>query len=91
MIDEVRAHVAERALAPVHPAAPVERVIDRVVVDLRRDAEEQIPRQLVGHRVVADQRRGEPRVDVRAVPRESPSPDPGRAGSGAGRGMPCGQ
>jgi hypothetical protein len=34
MIHEVRAHVAERALAPVDPAAPVERVIQRVILDI---------------------------------------------------------
>ena len=90
MIDQVRAHVAERALAPVHPAAPVERVIERVIVDRRRDAEEEIPRQLSGIGIVADERGGEPRVDALAVPAERPLPDP-RGGSGAGRGMPCGQ
>ena len=41
--DHRELHVAERALPPVDPAAPVERVIDRVVVDLGGDAEEEIP------------------------------------------------
>ena len=45
MIDQVRAHVAERTLAPVHPSAPVMRMIDRVVIDVRRHAEEEIPRE----------------------------------------------
>jgi len=40
MIDQVRAHIAERTLAPVHPSAPVMRMIDGVVLDVRRDAEE---------------------------------------------------
>jgi hypothetical protein len=45
MIDQVRAHVSERTLAPVHPSLPVVRMIDRVVIDDRRHAEEEIPRE----------------------------------------------
>ena len=72
MVDEVRAHVAKRALAPIHPAAPVERVIDRVVVDFRRAAEEQVPIEIGWLRIVADERRGEALLDVAAVPAERP-------------------
>ena len=45
MIDQVRAHIAERTLAPVHPSAPVVRMINRVVIDLGCNAEEEIPRE----------------------------------------------
>src|SRR5262245_44253501 len=43
MIDQVRAHIAERASAPVNPAAPVERMIDRMEGDFGRGPEIQIP------------------------------------------------
>ena len=45
MVDEMRAHVAERALTPVDPATPIERMVERVVLDVGRRAEEQIPVQ----------------------------------------------
>ena len=51
MVDQVGSHVADRADAPVHPAAPVERMVDGVVLHQRRRAEKQVPRELVGHRV----------------------------------------
>jgi len=44
VIDQVGAHVAERALAPVHPAAPIARMVNRVVLDLWGDPKEQILR-----------------------------------------------
>ena len=69
MIDEVRAHVAERALAPVDPAAPVERVIDRVIVDRRRDAQEEIPRLLIDRLELGFlEPRADARVDLAAAP-----------------------
>ena len=67
----MRAHVAERALSPIDPAAPVERVIERVILDERRDAEKQIPRQLVGNRIGparAGHRRAEPLHHAAVVP-----------------------
>src|SRR4051812_6685391 len=71
VIDQVRAHVADRADAPVDPAAPVERVIHRVIVDARRDAEEQIPVERRRLRVIPGHRVREPRFDAGAVPAES--------------------
>ncbi len=71
MIDQVRAHVADGADAPVHPAAPVERVIDRVIFDALRDAEEEIPVERSRLRIVAGHRRREPRFDARTVPGEA--------------------
>src|SRR3954454_11880566 len=72
MIDEVRAHVAERALTPVDPPAPAARVIDRVIVDRRSDAKEQVPGHAVGHRVLAGERGGKSCFDAGAVPRQRP-------------------
>ena len=83
----MRAHVADGADAPVGPAAPVERMVDRVVVDLARGPEEQVPGELVGRR---DSVPKEPAARV-----ITPFMFQGRSfafgGSGAGRGMPCGQ
>jgi hypothetical protein len=42
MIHQVRGHIAQRAGSPVDPAAPVERVVDQMVVDLRRRPEVEI-------------------------------------------------
>ena len=53
-IDEMRAHVADGAHAPIGPAAPVERVVDRVIVDLAGTAEEQVPGELVGRWIGAE-------------------------------------
>ena len=70
-VDQVRAHVAERALAPVHPAAPVERVVNRVVRHLGRDAEKQIPRQALGHGVRPVHRRRDALGQAAVVPADA--------------------
>ena len=58
MIDQMRAHVAERADTEVDPAAPVERVIDRVIRDIFRDRSDvEIPVQSRRHRIGAERRR----------------------------------
>ena len=52
VIDQVRAHVAECAGTEFDPAAPVERVVDRVIRECpRRLAEIQIPPQAVRQRI----------------------------------------
>src|SRR5277367_6946899 len=71
MVDQVGAHVTDSADAPVRPAAPVERVVDRVIFDARADAEKKIPRQLVWNRVVACHSSGESGIHARAVPAKS--------------------
>src|SRR6185295_20274868 len=69
-VHQVRAHVADRAAAPVDPAAPVERVIDGVILDIRRGTEKQIPREPLGLRITAGHRVGETRFETRTVPAE---------------------
>src|SRR5687768_8908157 len=69
----MRSHVAERTLAPVDPAAPVEGVIDRVILDLGSDAEEQVPVEAIGYRpLIALHRRGDPRRHRAIVPASRP-------------------
>src|SRR5688572_31954217 len=69
MIDSVRFDVAELVLAPVDAAGPVDRVIDRVVLDRRRNAQEEIPRRLV-HRLEFGvlEPRADARIDLAAAP-----------------------
>src|SRR6185503_21283197 len=55
-------------LPPVDPAAPVERVIDRVVVDLGGDAEEEIPVETFRNGVISLHGRREPLRDAAVVP-----------------------
>src|SRR5260370_20116037 len=70
MIDEMRAHIANRADAPIGPAAPVERMIDGVVLHLRRDTEKQIPVEAFGHGIVPSESGGETSVHAGAIPAE---------------------
>src|SRR5256885_11779501 len=68
VIDQMRAHVSDGADAPVYPAAPVKRVIDGVVFDLRTHAKEKIPIKLIGNREIASHGGGEACVDAIAIP-----------------------
>src|SRR5260370_17818044 len=86
MIDEMRAHIANRADAPIGPAAPVEGMIDGVVLHLRRDTEKQIPVEAFGHGIVPGESGGATSVHAGAIPAE-------RIGAGfplaRGRAAPC--
>ena len=62
------AHVADRADAPVGPAAPIEGMIDGVIRDLRSDAEEKIPVEAFGHRIITSEGSGQSRVHSVPVP-----------------------
>ena len=80
MVDQVRAHVAQGADAEVEPAAPVERVIDRVPGNVLRDrAEVEVPAEPFRGRVVAPQPEGGRVGDGPPVPRGR------RARAGLGR------
>src|SRR5207247_5566457 len=62
-------HTADRAGSPIGPAAPVERVIDGVIVHVGGgSALEKVPCEATRNRVVATKRRGQARVDVAATP-----------------------
>src|SRR5579859_724630 len=67
-VEQVRAHVADRTATPINPAAPVERMIDRVIGDLGSDAEEEIPRESFRYRIISGERCGETLVYAVAVP-----------------------
>src|SRR5215469_13690828 len=71
MIDQMRAHVADRADAPIHPAAPIERMIDGVIRNIRSNAEEEIPREVFGNWVGAGDGRGQPGGHALTIPAES--------------------
>src|SRR6266404_3531475 len=63
------AHVADSADAPIGPAAPVEGVVDGVVVHVSSgSAKEKIPREAARNGIVAAKRGGQARVDVAAAP-----------------------
>ena len=64
----MRAHVADGADSPVDPSAPVERVINGVVLDEGCHAQKQIPGEALGLRIVAGHRVRQPRVDARDIP-----------------------
>src|SRR5258708_26014778 len=65
------AHVADGADAPIGPAAPVEGVVDGVVVDVARGCpEKQIPCESTGDGIIAAKGGGETLVDVAATPFE---------------------
>ena len=67
----MRAHVSDGANAPIHPAAPVERVVDGVILDVwRRCAQKEIPRERVGNRIIAGHGRSQPLRHASAVPAE---------------------
>ncbi len=70
MIDEVCAHIADGADAPIGPAAPVEGMVDGVIADLGSDAKKKIPVEALGHRIVSGEGGGEARVHAGAVPAE---------------------
>ena len=79
-IDEVRAHVADGAHAPVGPATPVERMVDRVVVDVARRARGTGPRRAC--RAAGTSRRNRRRASSRrscsrAGPWHSPAAEQG--------------
>src|SRR5439155_1672698 len=65
------AHVPDRANAPIHPAAPVEGMVDGVVVDVRRSAQKKIPRERVRSGEAASHGRGEARIKAGLVPAKS--------------------
>ena len=68
MVDQVRTHVTERALTPVDPAAPVERVVDGVVRHFWRRAKEQIPVQRRRYLEVAVHRRRQASLEQPPAP-----------------------
>ena len=41
--EEMRTHIADSTAAPIAPTAPIEGMIDRMVLNDRTDAEEEIP------------------------------------------------
>src|SRR5437899_2166281 len=68
MIDQVRGHVSDRAGAPSHPAAPLERVIARVIRHFGPGAEEEIPVQSLWNWIIAVHRGRQRLVDMTSVP-----------------------
>ena len=69
-VEQVSAHVPNRADAPIDPTAPIEGVIDGVIVDAGTDTKEEIPGESFGDGVVPCHRRGESSIDARGIPLE---------------------
>src|SRR5207253_9549890 len=67
-IDQVRAHVAKRAVTPIDPTTPIEGMIDRVIFDIWRGAKEQVPGERSRNRIIPGERVCQSRVDSGAVP-----------------------
>ena len=70
-VEKMRAHVANRAAAPVDPAAPIKRMIDRMVGNFGAHAEEKIPRQRIGNGIAAREGCSESFIYAIAVPLEA--------------------
>src|SRR5437764_12076533 len=71
MVDEVRAHVADGADAPIHPTPPVERMIDGVIGDIRRgSAKKEIPTESARNGIVPGHRGSQALIYTLAVPAE---------------------
>ena len=65
----MRAHVADGADAPIHPASPVKGMVDRVILEIRRgSAKKKIPAQGLRNGIVACHGRGQPQIHPLAVP-----------------------
>src|SRR5262245_34386362 len=63
MIDEVSRHIADRSCSPIEPASPVERMIDRMIGDVRGRSDEKIPIDSGRDWIVAIHSRGKRLVD----------------------------
>ena len=78
------AHVADGTDAPIDPATPIEGMVDRVIVDARADAEEEVPGERLRDGVIPCHSSGETSVNTGGIPLRASS-DPEAAW---GRGTP---
>src|SRR5260370_34187619 len=70
-VQQVRAHIADGADAPIDPAAPIEGMIDGVIVDAGANAEEEIPGERLRNGIIHCHSGGETSVNDSGIPLES--------------------